>query len=144
MGDKKHLGRFTVQFNLGDPQQARTAEILEQQGRQKARFISTAVLHYINCSETPEVVLPPAPNTAEIEKIVLAVLKKHTAEDGVSASTDDLSVVWKSLEGKKASCSMLIKKGAEISAPDYKNLDEWSFQDLLTLFTGIGTVLDIF
>ena len=46
MGDKKHLGRFTVQFNLGDPQQARTAEILEQQGRQKARFISTAVLHY--------------------------------------------------------------------------------------------------
>ena len=86
MGDKKHLGRFTVQFNLGDPQQARTAEILEQQGRQKARFISTAVLHYINCSETPEVVLPPAPNTAEIEKIVLAVFKKHTAEDGVSAS----------------------------------------------------------
>ena len=86
MGDKKHLGRFTVQFNLGDPQQARTAEILEQQGWQKARFISTAVLHYINCSETPEVVLPPAPNTAEIEKIVLAVLKKHTAEDGVSAS----------------------------------------------------------
>ena len=86
MGDKKHLGRFTVQFNLGDPQQARTVEILEQQGRQKARFISTAVLHYINCSETPEVVLPPAPNTAEIEKIVLAVLKKHTAEDGVSAS----------------------------------------------------------
>ena len=86
MGDKKHLGRFTVQFNLGDSQQARTAEILEQQGRQKARFISTAVLHYINCSETPEVVLPPAPNTAEIEKIVLAVLKKHTAEDGVSAS----------------------------------------------------------
>ena len=86
MGDKKHLGRFTVQFNLGDPQQARTAEILEQQGRQKARFISTAVLHYINCSETPEVVLPPVPKTAEIEKIVLAVLKKHTAEDGVSAS----------------------------------------------------------
>ena len=86
MGDKKHLGRFTMQFNLGAPQQARTAEILEQQGRQKARFISTAVLHYINCSETPEVVLPPAPNTAEIEKIVLAVLKKHTAEDGVSAS----------------------------------------------------------
>lgn len=86
MGDKKHLGRFTVQFNLGDPQQARTAKILEQQGRQKARFISTAVLHYINCTETPKVVLPPAPNAAEIEKIVLAVLKKHTAEDGVSAS----------------------------------------------------------
>ena len=86
MGEKKRPGRFTVQVNLGDPQQARTAKILEQQGRQKARFISTAVLHYINCTETPKVVLPPAPNAAEIEKIVLAVLKKHTAEDGVSAS----------------------------------------------------------
>lgn len=32
MGDKKHLGRFTVQFNLYDPQQARASEILEQQG----------------------------------------------------------------------------------------------------------------
>ena len=83
MGDKKHLGRFTVQFNRAGQEVERAPrpitvyalEILEQQGRQKARFISTAVLHYINCSETPEVVLPPAPNTAEIEKIVLAVRK---------------------------------------------------------------------
>ena len=81
MGDKKHLGRFTVQFNLGDPQQARVSEILEHQGRQKARFISTAILHYINCKETPEVTLPPVPDAAEIEKIVLAILKKHTSED---------------------------------------------------------------
>ena len=81
MGDKKHLGRFTVQFNLGDPQQERVSEILERQGRQKARFISTAILHYINCKETPEVALPPVPDAAEIEKIVLAILKKHTRED---------------------------------------------------------------
>ena len=80
MGDKKHLGRFTVQFNLGDPQQARTAEILEQQGRQKARFISTAILHYINCKETPEFALPPALTVGEIEKLVLAILEKHTGE----------------------------------------------------------------
>lgn len=82
MGEKKRPGRFTVQFNLGDPQQARTAGILEQQGRQKARFISAAVLHYISCAETPEVVLPPAPDAAEIEKIVLAVLKKQVEEGG--------------------------------------------------------------
>lgn len=81
MGEKKHQGRFTVQFNLGDPQQARVSEILERQGRQKARFISTAILHYINCKETPEVALPLAPNTEEIEKLVLAILNKHTGEN---------------------------------------------------------------
>lgn len=85
MGEKKRPGRFTVQFNLGDPQQARTAKILEQQGRQKARFISAAVLHYISCAETQEVVLPPAPDAAEIEQIVLAVLHKHTEGDHVPA-----------------------------------------------------------
>lgn len=81
MGDKKHPGRFTVQFNLGDPQQARASEILERQGRQKARFISAAILHYIHCKETPEVAVPPVPNADEIEKIVLAILKKHAGEN---------------------------------------------------------------
>lgn len=83
MGDKKHPGRFTVQFNLGDPQQARASEILERQGRQKARFISTAVLHYIHCKESPEVAVPPVPDAEEIEKIVLAVLKKHIGENDI-------------------------------------------------------------
>lgn len=81
MGDRKHPGRFTVQFNLGDPQQARASEILEHQGRQKARFISTAVLHYIHCKETSEVAIPLVPDAGEIEKIVLAVLKKHIDEN---------------------------------------------------------------
>lgn len=91
MGDKKHLGRFTVQFNLGDPQQARVSEILEHQGRQKARFISTAILHYINCKETPEVTLPPAPDAAEIEKIVLAILKKHASENYTQPMPQEVS-----------------------------------------------------
>lgn len=81
MGDKKHLGRFTVQFNLYDPQQARASDILEHQGRQKARFISAAILHYINCKETPEVTLPPTLDIAAIENIVLAILEKHAGEE---------------------------------------------------------------
>lgn len=80
MGDKKHPGRFTVQFNLGDPQQARASEILERQGRQKARFISTAVLHYIHCKETSEVAIPLVPDAGEIEKIVLEILEKRIGE----------------------------------------------------------------
>ena len=81
MGEKKRPGRFTVQFNLGDPQQARTAEILEQQGRQKARFISTAVLHYIYYTEIPEIAAPAAPDAMEIERIVLEMLKKYIPDD---------------------------------------------------------------
>lgn len=91
MGEKKYPGRFTVQFNLGDPQQERVSEILEHQGRRKARFISTAILHYINCKETPEVTLPPVPDAAEIEKIVLAILKKHTSEDYTHPMPRDIS-----------------------------------------------------
>ena len=96
MGDKKHLGRFTVQFNLGDPQQERVSEILERQGRQKARFISTAILHYINCKETPEVTLPPVPDAAEIEKIVLAILKKHTGESSSYPIQQEVAVTEES------------------------------------------------
>ena len=33
MGEKKKPGRFTLQFNLEDPQQRAVSELLEQQGR---------------------------------------------------------------------------------------------------------------
>lgn len=78
MGGKKRPGRFTVQFNLGDPQQARTAEILERHGRQKARFISAAILHYINRKEAPQITLPAMPDVDQIERTVLAILEKYT------------------------------------------------------------------
>lgn len=90
MVDKKYPGRFTVQFNLGDPQQAQASEILERQGRQKARFISAAILHYIHCKEMPEVAVPPVPDAGEIEKIVLAILKKHAGENDANSEQQTL------------------------------------------------------
>lgn len=47
MGEKKQPGRFTLQFNMKDPQQKTVSELLEQQGRHKAQFITSAVLQYI-------------------------------------------------------------------------------------------------
>lgn len=79
---KKYPGRFTIQFNLGDPQQERAAELLERQGRKKASFITDALLHYISCTETPDICVPPTVSMAEIEKIVLAVLEKQAAREG--------------------------------------------------------------
>lgn len=47
MGAKKQPGRFTLQFNLEDPQQQAVSELLEQQGRRKAQFLTNAVLCYV-------------------------------------------------------------------------------------------------
>ena len=46
MDGKKDPGKFTVRFNLCDPQQRQAAELINQQGRSKAQFIANAVLHY--------------------------------------------------------------------------------------------------
>lgn len=40
MSEKKKPGRFTLQFNMEDPQQRMVSELLEQQGRHKAQFIT--------------------------------------------------------------------------------------------------------
>lgn len=55
MGVKKDKCKFTIQFNSIDVNHLRTVEILNTQGRRKAQFITNAVLHYINCSETPSI-----------------------------------------------------------------------------------------
>lgn len=46
MDGKKDPGKFTVRFNLCDPQQRQAAELLNRQGRSKAQFIANAVLYY--------------------------------------------------------------------------------------------------
>ena len=51
MGEKKVQGRFTIQFNHGDPQQREVSAYLETQGRHKTQFITNAVLHYLNCEK---------------------------------------------------------------------------------------------
>lgn len=46
MDGKKDPGKFTIRFNLCDPQQRRAAELVNRQGRSKAQFIANAVLNY--------------------------------------------------------------------------------------------------
>lgn len=74
MGEKKDVFRFTVQFNAGDPGHRQTAAILNEQGRRKAQFLVNAVLHYINCPETPEIVAPVALNRQSVERLVREIL----------------------------------------------------------------------
>lgn len=78
MGEKKKPGRFTLQFNLDDPQQRTVSELLEQQGRHKAQFITSAVLLYIQCPKpqrsSGEL---PVIDEAVMERMLLAIMEKH-------------------------------------------------------------------
>ena len=78
MRSKKDRGRFSIKFNENDPAHRAVIDMLEQQGpRQKAQFIANAVLHYIHCSETPDIRITQTVDAASIEKIVLEILKEQ-------------------------------------------------------------------
>lgn len=82
MSGKKQPGRFTIQFNEADPQQRQVIELLNQQGRRKAVFLTCAVLAY--CGQGAATVIPP-PSTppsiepAMIEQIVQKVLRQNAS-----------------------------------------------------------------
>lgn len=76
MGGKKQPGRFTIQFNAADPQQRQVIELLNQQGRRKAVFLTCAVLAYCGQGTAP-VIPPPSVEPAMIEQIVQRVLQQN-------------------------------------------------------------------
>lgn len=74
---KKDIYKFTIQFSGGDPQHQQVAEILNRQGRRKAQFLVNTVLHYIHCSETPDIPQQPV-NTDAIETIVRRIMEEYS------------------------------------------------------------------
>ena len=74
---KKDIYKFTIQFSSGDPQHQQVAEILNRQGRRKAQFLVNTVLHYIHCSETPDIPQQPV-NTDAIETIVRRIIEEYS------------------------------------------------------------------
>lgn len=80
MSDKKMQGRFTIQFNLNDPQQKKVSDCLEEQGRRKTQFITNAVLYYLNCENNA-----PKPNASSIlpDSVLESILMKMFAKTDV-------------------------------------------------------------
>lgn len=74
---KKDIYKFTIQFSSGDPQHQQVAEILNRQGRRKAQFLVNTVLHYIHCSETPDIPQQPPVNIDAIETIVRRIMEEY-------------------------------------------------------------------
>jgi len=59
--------------------QKAVSDLLDQQGRSKAQFLTSAVLHYLNCPETPECRTPLPVDRESLEKLVLEILARNTA-----------------------------------------------------------------
>lgn len=78
MGAKKNPGRFTLHFNLEDPQQRTVSELLEQQGRHKAQFITSAILRYMQSPRLQESNnTPPTIDKDVLEEMLLSIMEKH-------------------------------------------------------------------
>lgn len=78
MKEKKDRERFSIKFNENDPTHDTVIRLLEKQGpHSKAQFIVNAVLHYVNCSETPDISAAQTADRASIEKIVMEILNNR-------------------------------------------------------------------
>lgn len=89
MGGKKQPGRFTIQFNAADPQQRQVIELLNQQGRRKAVFLTCAVLAYCGQGAAP-VIPPPSLEPAMIEQIVQKILAAKNLDTLAQVATNPI------------------------------------------------------
>lgn len=85
MPNKKEQYKFTIMFNAGDPLAQQTADILNQQGRRKAQFITNAVQHYLHCKETPDI--PQSLSSASVDYSVIEKLVRRILAENSSLPT---------------------------------------------------------
>lgn len=113
-----------------------SARKIADKGIQEAVCIQDTSFTYIwdNTNGYTELFLPGK------EQIDL-ILKED--DNGFCVQTKDFAPLFGFNSQKSYDCTMHISKGSQISQPEYKNLNTWSFQDLLTLISGIGSVLGI-
>ena len=77
MADKMQPGRFTIRFNMNDPQQRAAVEILNRMGRQKAQFIAQALTHYAECKCHQQMENQTTWDERALERAILSVLSSH-------------------------------------------------------------------
>lgn len=78
MATKKDRGRFSIKFNEKAPSHNIVIKILEEQGpHSKAPFIANAILHYIHCTQTLDIVSAQTADKTYIKEIVLEILNQQ-------------------------------------------------------------------
>ncbi len=72
------------------------------------------------------------------------------SEDGLTLATEDLGLLIDLLsgdagegEGSPISCTMTLTQGSSITRPEYKNVSDWSLNDLLVLLGGVGSLFGL-
>ena len=86
MGEKRDFEKFHIYFDRKNPLHVQAAEILNsQKQRGKARYIASAVLHYENCGETPDIQRPARIDDKYIEAVVYRILRDRE-ENGADVS----------------------------------------------------------
>lgn len=96
MEDKKYPGKFTIRFNIADPQQRAAAELLNQQGRCKAQFLTNAVLFYVQeTSDGQPAPLPEAMRQCSIQQETVLAEKSVPKQ---SPDDDDMESIRKTME----------------------------------------------
>lgn len=80
--EKRTPSRFSIKFNEGDPQAQVVMEILNASGRKKAQYIVTAVIHYLNCKETPHDEITPLMGL--LEEMVTKAVSEELSKRGDS------------------------------------------------------------
>lgn len=87
MAQKKDRSRFSIKFRENDPAHAMTIRILENQGQRNiAPFLVNAVLHYVQCTQTPDVsyMLAENPPTSTISKeAIVDIVKEILRQQGI-------------------------------------------------------------
>ncbi|MCA5577301.1 hypothetical protein [Enterocloster clostridioformis] len=111
MSGKRNRERFSIKFNENDPAHDTVIRLLEKQGpHRKAQFIVNAVLHYINCRETPDILSPQAIYRESIEEIIREILDRKGNEYPYQSSLADAGAEM--LE-KQISAGQKSKRGVE-------------------------------
>lgn len=77
MAGKRNPGKFTIQFNVLDPAHRQVVDMLEPMGRTKSQFLANAVLHYMHCTQTPDIPQPAPVDHTAIEFIVRRILAEQ-------------------------------------------------------------------
>ena len=76
MKERKHPGRFTLQFNMEDPRQREATDLLRQQGRRKAQFLTSAILSYAEeLDESEQGIRRPGVDMETLRRMVEDILR---------------------------------------------------------------------
>lgn len=103
MAGKKDRGRFTLRLNEQDPAHAEVIRVLEQQPPHSiGRFIANAVLHYIHCTETPDISIGQTIDRAAIEELIRNILRQQGPNGGEKELTEQMEQTKNPLHSERA------------------------------------------